>query len=172
MNDKIFTALDYAKNRDGVETVKERIQKIQAQHLQKGIHVKIDFSLAGSDSVYARIWQGHWIADCECGGAEFVDPNEPIFFCWSCGNRKTSGKVRQVIFPKNRTDIEKKILERPVKSLRGLDDMARAEAAQNVIMADGKPLTRSWEPGETLNDLAKQQDAAVKAHKKKAKNGI
>jgi|APSaa5957512622_1039677.scaffolds.fasta_scaffold06945_4 hypothetical protein len=165
--EKIFTALDYAKKRDGQETVKGRIQKIQKDLLRKGIRVKVGFSLAGSDNVSARIWQGHWIADCECGGAEFVDPKEPIFFCFGCGNEANGNRIRNVLFPENREDIERKILERPVSSRRGLDDMMKAEASIAAISVDGNFLSRSWVPGETIKDLEIQQDAAIKKWKGK-----
>ena len=61
--------------------------------------------------VNARIDWGRWIADCECGGAEYVDPNEPLFFCMSCGNKITSGRARKVIFPKNIDEIETKTMK-------------------------------------------------------------
>lgn len=164
--DKIYTALDYAIQRDGVKTVKERIKKLQAQHMKRGFSVPVHFNSNGSAPVKARIWQGHWVADCECKGAEFVDYNEPVFFCWSCGNATHAGNVRDVIFPKDREKIEEKILERPVKAMRGLDDLQRAEAAQAVISVNGQRLSRTWIPGETLADLEKQQGKAIKAWKK------
>ena len=72
------------------------------------------------------------------------------------------------MFPRNREKIEAKILERPVVAKRGLDDMAKAESAKAEILADGKPLTRSWVQGETLAVLGKQQDEAIR----KVKDGI
>ena len=164
---KIYTALDYAIKRDGVKTVKERVQKYQRDFKNKGMPVKVTFKPVGK-AIPARIYQSHWIADCECGGAEFVDYNEPVFFCWGCGNQKTNGAVRPVLFPRNREKIEAKILERPVVAKRGLDDMAKAESARAEILADGKPLTRSWVQGETLAVLGNQQDEAIR----KVKDGI
>ncbi len=127
----------------------------------------MDFSTLGAGNVNARIWQGHWIADCpNCDGAEFVDPEEPIFFCWGCGNRAQKGKIYNVVFPDNREEIEKKTLERPVIAKFGLDDLSVAEGALPAISVDGKGLSRSWVPGETLDDLSNQQDKAIEAWKK------
>jgi hypothetical protein len=60
--------------------------------------------------VKARIDWGRWIADCECGGAEYVDPDETIFFCMSCGNKVTNGRARNVIFPVNIKEVEDKTM--------------------------------------------------------------
>lgn len=163
MTDKIYTAKDYAEKRDGVKTVKERIAKYQEKYRRQGISVNVTFAPRGKP-VTARIWQGHWVADCECGGAEVVDYDEPIFFCWGCGNSTTKGAVRSVVFPENREAIERKILLRPVQALRGLDEIAKAECATAVISIDGKPLTHSWLPEETLEDLSEQQDAAIEVY--------
>jgi hypothetical protein len=50
-------------------------------------------------TVTARVDFGRLIADCECGGAEYVTPKYPWFFCFSCGNAMTGGRARPVIFP-------------------------------------------------------------------------
>jgi len=42
-----------------------------------------------------------WVARCECGGAEVVDPAEPVFFCCSCGNAGVGGRWRPVVFPED-----------------------------------------------------------------------
>lgn len=166
---KIYTAKDYA-NRAGVEDVKSHIKLMQKKHVRKGIRVLVkDIENPKGVSVQARIWQGIWIADCECGGAEFVDPLEPTFFCWGCGNRENGGSCRPVEFPEHREEIEAKILERPVQKRYGLDHLALSEGSRAKITVNGLPLTRSWRPGETLDVLSDQQDEAIKAYKKKVK---
>lgn len=171
---RIFTARDYALKRDGVKTVRERIRKWQEKHRKNGIIVNIkDLDKPGTGTpVMAQIWQGTWIAKCECGGAEFVDPKEPIFFCWSCGNRSNDNKCRPVDFPDKHEKIEEKILERPVNDIRGLDELQQAEAAMPLIFVEGQGLSRSWVPGETLKDLKDQQDKAIKEWEKDGKHGI
>jgi hypothetical protein len=88
--------------------------------------------------VVARIWQGQWIADCECNGASFVDPDEPVFFCFSCGNRANGSKPRPVTFPpeEQRLEIERLLLERPVDDLAGLTDLERAGMAKPILFVE------------------------------------
>lgn len=88
----IITAKTIAlKDRCG--SVREWIQKAASRR-----RMKLSFALA-EKPVIARIDHGRWLADCECNGAEYVDPNEPIFFCLSCGNTEYQGRMRPVIFP-------------------------------------------------------------------------
>jgi len=52
------------------------------------------------DAPVMATWDGdRWVAVCECGGAEVVDPGEPVFFCCSCGNAGVGGRWRPVKFP-------------------------------------------------------------------------
>jgi hypothetical protein len=164
--DKIYTAKDYA-TREGAKDVKDRIKLWQKKHANKGVRVRVtNIENPTGIPARARIWQGIWIADCECGGAEFVSYDEPVFFCWGCGNRSHNGACRPVEFPSNREQIEAKILERPVIKKYGLDDLSLAEGSRAAIAVNGHPLSRSWRPGETLEMLSAQQDDAIKAYKK------
>lgn len=121
--------------------------------------------------VKARIDFGRWIADCECGGAEYVDPDDPVFYCQSCGNLSVEGKLRKVVFPQaeERAQIEKAVLERPVQVLDGLDAANQALRSRAV---DGIP--RCWNPGETAEQLREQHKIAKQAvlRRKEGKNGV
>lgn len=198
--DYIITAKHY-----GNGSVRGYIRKMQERiHKERGIAVtvrELDVP-AGQEPtgtpVQARIWQGQWIADCECNSASFVDPEEPIFFCFGCGNRSNGSKPRPVIFPAKRQEIERLILERPVDDLAGLTDMERAGMARPVLFVEVNeeivepnlaaghgasapltkrkvvrtlPLVRSWEPGETVEDLRRQQDGAIQKWKRELKEG-
>lgn len=114
-------------------------------------------------AVQAYIHQGAWIAACECGGHEYVDPDEPVFFCWSCLNRMNSSYLRPVEFPADWQAIEFLILQRPVNDLRGTTDLDRATGAtpRVVVLTDeGEfPLVRSWKPGESIDELVRQNSA-------------
>jgi hypothetical protein len=171
--DYIITAKHYAA-REGAKTVKERILRIRERlHKNNGIRLTIaeaDKAPSGK-AVRAEINFGQWIAVCECGGAEFVDPDEPLFFCFSCGNRANESRIRPVTFPpkSERELIERLVLERPVDDLRGMTDLERAHQARALIYqqveteAGGAsvalPLTRCWTPDESLQELTLQNIA-------------
>lgn len=112
-----------------------------------------------SQAVKARIDFGRWIADCpDCGGAEYVDPEEKIFFCLSCGNEVLDGEARQVIFPENREEIEALVLERPVKFGGGSTAVSRALLAKPIAYG----YSRSWNPNETAEELKGQNIEILK----------
>ena len=169
--DKIITAKDYAA-REGAKTIKERIRRISNEMVRRNIlDTPFDDSEVVGKPVNAEINWGQWIAKCECGGAEAVDPDEPIFYCFSCGNYANHGKPRPVIFPdqKERGKIEREILKRPVKISRGTHMIERLTTAEPQVfdMVDGKlmPLSRSWVPGETAKDIVKQNEVLKKEGK-------
>ncbi len=176
---RIITAKDYCK-RDRVDNVRDRIAKLRRNVMKKkGVEIRIQFDKFSNRPVYARIELGQWCASCECGGVEFVDPNEPIFFCFSCANNVDSGMLRTVVFPavEERMEIERLVLARPVEERRGLDDLERAHMSKPVIfidMEDGKslPLTRTWNPGEPLDNLVKENIAVERWRDALIKNPI
>lgn len=146
MIDKIFTGTDKAKEL-GYDNYREMIV-ILAEQTGKY------WSGEWSDSkVYARIDFGRWIADCECGGASYVDYDDDIFYCAMCGNQSTQGKARHVIFPADdfREKIEQELLRRKVKSRYDLFGTGAAMNSYGVI-------SRSWNPGETLEQLIDQRE--------------
>lgn len=173
---RIITAQDYCK-REGVSSIRERIRKRLSALRKKNILLICNYENVQGRVVYARIELGQWCANCECGGVEFVDPNDPIFFCLSCGNRVDAGNLRPVLFPDPgmQAEIERLVLERPVDDLRGLDDADRAAFAKAVIYIeteDGShlPLTRSWDPHESVEDLMRE-NAPVQRWKQEKDKG-
>ena len=91
-----------------------------------GVHAKT--------KTIARVSGSCWIADCPkagCGGAEFVNFDDPRFFCCSCRNVDFAGQPIAVKLPsdKQREQIEEQLLKRP------------------------DPITRHWYPDETVADL-------------------
>lgn len=163
--DHIITAKHYGGSARGY------LKKMQQQIHRRGVAVTIrdlDAEPTGVP-VQARIWQGQWIADCECGSASFVDPDEPVFFCFGCGNRINASKPRPVLFPAEaeRLEIERLLLERPVDDMAGLTDNERAGMARPVLHVEDqhgrvRPLVRAWDPGQTLADLRAEQEAVIK----------
>ncbi len=85
-------------------------------------------------TVLAYVNHGRWLGKCECGGAEYVEPDQPIFMCCSCWNAGDAHLWRPVVFPEEQRTIEALLLVRP------------AEA-------------RNWVPGEGLGDLAAENEA-------------
>lgn len=159
---EIITARHYSQREGAGGSVKARILKMREKyHKTRNIALQVNgIDAPRGDAVLARVWQGQWIADCECGGAEFVEPTEPLFYCFSCANRSNGYFVRPVQFPENYAEIEQVILARPVNDDRGLTMLERAGLSKPsvVVEADGAqfPLTRSWQPDETMEELLEQ----------------
>jgi len=74
-----------------------------------------------------------WIALCPSGdgGAEFVNFEDPRFFCCNCRNRQWGGKPLRMVLP----------------------DPAVRLQVETVLLKRPDPATRNWEPGESVEDL-------------------
>lgn len=84
--------------------------------------------------VEAFINQGRWVVGCPvrgCGNAVMASYQEPYFFCHACGNADNPDHWYRVIFPEDREEIEKVLLERK---------------SQNPFNAPH----RNWIPGEDV----------------------
>ena len=102
-------------------------------------------------SVHARIDAGRWIADCPiCSRSNYVDPTEPVFYCFGCGNQG-SGTFVPVIFPddKTRLQIEKLLLDRTV-IFDINDDNPISQALNSKPKHAG--LARNWD-GEPVDEV-------------------
>ena len=92
--------------------------------------------------VYAFILDGRWVARCECGGQEVVDPNDPLFVCLNpaCYNISSGHYPRKVKFPSKKD--RKKLAE--------------------ILLARPNPINRNWDRNgvfgkpETLEDLERE----------------
>lgn len=159
--DKIIRATDFAR-REGARNVIERIARLSAQMARRRL---LDTPFVGGEPVgvpvLAEVNYGRWIARCECGGAEMVDPDEPIFYCFSCGNGNTRGRPRAVTFPDNIEEIERLLLERPLEYGGGANEIDRvfmARPLEGVVDGQIVVMHRSWKPGESLDELRRQND--------------
>lgn len=58
--------------------------------------------------VTARMNYARWVADCECGSAVmlFRGTAGAWFWCPSCGNASAGGKLRPVVWPADRDQID------------------------------------------------------------------
>lgn len=151
MKEKITDAKDNA-GRSGYKSHVEWIDKMSANMAKRNVIKHKFIGKVSGDPIYARIDFGRWIADCECGGAEYVSPDEPVFFCMSCGNEDTKGDARPVVFPEEneRKMIEAELVKRKVRRRRGLIDEP-----------DKGELPRSWNPGETIDDLIMERERGL-----------
>lgn len=69
--------------------------------------------------VCARVAHNRWIGDCECGGAEVVDPDAgDSFYCLSCYNEVNSHLPRPLEFPADWEDVEDVLSARPDPTTR------------------------------------------------------
>jgi hypothetical protein len=88
---------------------------------------------AAAPPVLAYVNHNRWMADCECGGAAVVDPENPDrgFFCFGCYNIIHTGLPRRVVYPdaEVRCGVERALLLRP------------------------DPAVRNWLPGEAVVNL-------------------
>ena len=142
---RIVTAQDVAK-RDNFTSVREWIRVTSMQLKMKGgCPVAFSGNMSGG-KVYAYISNGRWLAICNeagCSGCEYVDPQEKIFFCMVCGNGGT-GKGKQVVFPRERVEIENALLERVMVHNGGNDIVTQAFNARPLEAG----LRRDWLPSQ------------------------
>lgn len=155
--DKVVTALDYAR-RKGYKDLRSYIQGECDERTRSGkMDSAFDVKTICGKKVFAELNHGQWIARCECGGAEAVDPSDPIFFCFSCGNFRNKGKLRPVVFPNNLKDIEKEVMKRPIEIKAGIHEIERLTLAKPVKHVNGKGfLSRTWLPSESVEDIIAQ----------------
>jgi hypothetical protein len=152
---KIITGSMIAQEKGCIDH-RDAIRKIYAD-LSRGSSLAIDLieEIDTGNFVLARVDHGRWGANCECGGAEYVDPDDPVFYCFSCGNAAAGGKLRPVQFPGNMEDIELLLLERPVSVHRGI--------TMSSINLNSRPLkgaNRDWDPEDTDLEQAKALNRA------------
>ena len=138
----------------GEKSLRDWVMKVAADKFRGGV-IRYPFTgkIAEKKTVNARVDFGRWMADCpDCNGCEYVDPDDPFFFCLSCGNVTLEGYARRVIFPKNMVEIEKELIRRPVNDIIGANAVDKAMKAKSIY----RGLSRSWNPGESVADLKRQ----------------
>jgi len=150
MAEKIYTARDKAKD-EGQAGTQERMRRFG----WKG-------QTMSAQSVNAQIDFGAWIAVCEkCGGAEYADPDFAFFFCEGCKNQYVGGAAIAVVFPAERAEIEKAVLERKILRRGGVGEVAQTRQAFPAVLG----ASRSWIAGETPELLREQHTALIAKQK-------
>ncbi len=98
--------------------------------------------------VTAYVNHGRWVADCPdrlCGGAELVDPDEPMFFCLSCYNAHAGMAWIPVQFP----------------------DETERHAIETALLARERTQNRNWLPGESVDDLQEEHERRRQAEEER-----
>ena len=162
---RIINAKDYLF-RKRAKTYKDYINITCNEMLKLGVlDTPFDDCDPVGKPVYAEVNNGQWLAVCPvCGGAESVMPEEPIFYCFSCGNFENHGKPRAVIFPSDKDikEIEKVLLERPVIVRRGAHEIERILNAEPLVADMYGILSRSWTHDQAIDDLKKENKESLK----------
>ena len=146
---KIVTTKDVA-TRDSQPSVKEWIRVTSVQLRLKGMLDVVWNGKIGGKAVPAFISNGRAQALCPepgCGGCEYVDPDEPVFFCMTCGGRG-SGVAHPVQFPAGWDEICAALLERDMVQAAGGHLVNRAFNARPAV----PELRRDWAPKGLENE--------------------
>lgn len=98
--------------------------------LRAGVRVPPLSQVHDGPPLEAKVNHNRWIVECpDCGGAEYVFPEQPLMLCASCWNAAVGGSWRRVVMPSERDAIENALVVRPT------------------------PQARNWEPGEKVAQL-------------------
>lgn len=162
MTERIINAQDYAK-RDGCKSTREMIRRWSGKMYQRGmLDTPFKDGKPLGTPLMAEVNHGQWVAQCDqCNTWMPVDMDDPILFCYGCGNRHLGGSPRPVVFPAERAEIEALLLARPVDDRRGTNPIDRAfnalPLALGVVDEQMVSLDRTYKPGEeSVEDLRKQ----------------
>lgn len=143
-NDGVITALDIAE-RDGFETHRAWIMAEAHKKFKKGHLEGMCTGETSGDALDAYIDWGRWSARCpNCGGTEYVDPGECIFYCFNCGNGDIDNDLRPVSFIPWRPALEKEIMKRPVDVINGMGPIESARHARPRLKLPDGPISQSW----------------------------
>ncbi len=152
MDEKIFTGTDKALE-EGFGSYEARMRFLPTK--LRGLPTWHG-ETCEDPSVEAYIDHGAWLAVCECGGAEYVDPAFPYFFCFGCGNERTGGAARRAIFPDEATmqEVETVLIERPIRKAAGLTGVRAVRFGK----AEQPGWHRNWRPGEEVKGLREENE--------------
>lgn len=137
---KIFTGNDRAQEM-GYQTYRE----LQVYLLKSHYGIALPMKYNEDKPIHMHIDFGRMLAKCECGAAEYVQPDDPYFFCKICHNATAGGLLRPVIFPDNLKEICEELLNREVQ-------ITSNAMPTQAIQEHGAGAALCWR-GETLKEL-------------------
>lgn len=157
----------------------EWIRNISSQMARTGdLEVAWNGSIKG-EPVKACIDSSRWVAFCPyCNGAEAVDPQEKIFFCFKCNMFDNDHAALPVEFPDARTikKIVAVLMERPMKQAGGPTEYERITRLVPLIYIEvgGRRLGlgRAWHWSQSSDDLQLEQEDAIKAYKEQINGSV
>lgn len=86
----------------------ERVVAWYEERMQRRLP-RTDARLLTGQPRYARIDAGRWVADCPCGSAQIVSPEDPRLYCVEC----LPGGWVEVAFPGDIAAAEQEVAEQP-----------------------------------------------------------
>jgi hypothetical protein len=163
MEERILTAQDAARSLGYTDSSSREWIISHAHMLFNSKHVRFDCTgdTMKRYSVHAKIDFGRWLADCPiCSRSNYVDPADPVFYCFGCGNQG-SGNFVPVVFPEDINKITALVLARP---------MIFDETDENPISRaiNARPffpgLVRNWDVEQSIDDLVRANEIMEKSN--------
>lgn len=122
----------------------------------KRINLPWNSEMDKTSPLKAFVTGGRWAATCECGESYYVEPSDPIGYCYGgCGNAVLNGAAREIIFPKNIDEIEAVLLEREIDGVPTAISRLGTQAVLYTNLIKPKDAPRNWD-GETVNEMRKE----------------
>jgi len=147
---KIYSGKDRAKEL-GFKTYRDMVVEFG-----KRINLPWNGEMDKTSPLKAFVVTGRWAATCECGESYYVEPSDPIGYCYGqCGNAVLGGKAREIIFPGNREEIEAALLERELDGVPTAISRLGTQSALATNLIKPKDAPRNWS-GETVKEMRKE----------------
>lgn len=104
-----------------------------------------------SGTIMAQVNHGRWVIPCPaCNAAQMCSRQYPYYLCDNCGSPDNNGQWRHVVYPDERDEIEAVLLDR-------------------VALHPELAPTRNWTPGETVDDLRRENAEHIEGIKPEAR---
>lgn len=147
---KIYSGKDRAQEL-GYRTYSDMVFKLSMR-----VNLPWNSEANNTSPLKAFVSAGRWLATCECGASYYVEPSDPIGYCYgSCGNAILGGSAREIIFPANREEIEAVLMEREIDGAKTIIEKFGTQAALMTNLIKPKDAPRDWS-GETVVEMRKE----------------
>lgn len=120
-------------------TYEDWVPFILARRLQHKL-VAQSLSVPTGPEIEPFIQNNRWVAKCECGGAETVDPTEIRYYCLSCTNLLNDHRPRPIAWPEDWRELELIMQARPDPLTRNQATIQNPKTFAWVVMDDAAVL--------------------------------